>query len=38
MNIDARPLTPPHTPSTGSVGQYRVVVYPKRFLLRNLVF
>ena len=27
MNIDA----PPHTPSTGRVGYYRVVVYPKRF-------
>ena len=27
MNIDA----PPQTPSTGSVGQNRVVVYPKQF-------
>ena len=28
MNIDARP---PHTPSTGRVSHYRVMVYPKRF-------
>ena len=26
MNID-----PPHTPSTGHVGHYPVVVYPKQF-------
>ena len=27
MNIDA----PPHTPSTGRMGHYRVVVYTKPF-------